>query len=167
MAALLPVIEADWQRDWVDHKADPVAVVKEKCLSLSRIEPKLPLHVARNLVTYYTKLQQKVKLGVPRNRPEGPEGGRGIALLFLDLGARRAGWSAPRPGHFTPGKDPVPIVQEAGWAPGPVWTCAKNIVPTGIRSADRPAGSQSLYRLSYSGPSSYLRLHITSNIKYF
>ena len=23
--------------------------------------------------------------------------------------------------HFTPGKDPVPIVQEAGWDPGPVW----------------------------------------------
>jgi len=27
--------------------------------------------------------------------------------------------SRPRP-YFTPGKDPVPIVQEAGWAPGPV-----------------------------------------------
>ena len=25
------------------------------------------------------------------------------------------GWSAPRPGCFTPGKDPVPIVQKAGW----------------------------------------------------
>jgi hypothetical protein len=50
-------------------------------------------------------------------------GSRGIALLFLDLGARRGGWSAPRHGRFTPGKDPVPIVQEAGWAPGPVWTC--------------------------------------------
>jgi hypothetical protein len=24
------------------------------------------------------------------------------------------GWSAPCPGHFTPGKDPVPTVQEAG-----------------------------------------------------
>ena len=24
------------------------------------------------------------------------------------------GWSAPRPGRFTPGKDLVPIVQEAG-----------------------------------------------------
>jgi hypothetical protein len=24
------------------------------------------------------------------------------------------GWSAPHPGRFTPGKDPVPIVQEAG-----------------------------------------------------
>jgi hypothetical protein len=45
---------------------------------------------------------------------------RGIGLLFLDLGARRGRWSAPRPDRFTTGKDPVPIVQEAGWAPGPV-----------------------------------------------
>jgi len=54
----------------------------------------------------------------------------------------------PRP-LFTLGKDLVPIVQEAGWAPGPVWTGAENIVPTGIRSPDHPARSQSLYRLSY------------------
>jgi hypothetical protein len=27
-------------------------------------------------------------------------------------------WSAPRAGRFTPGKDPVPIVQEAGWTLG-------------------------------------------------
>ena len=33
--------------------------------------------------------------------------------------------STPRP-HFTPGKDPVPILQEAGWAPGPVWTGEKS-----------------------------------------
>jgi hypothetical protein len=59
------------------------------------------------------------------------------------------GWSAPRPGRFTPGKDQVPIVQEAGWTPGPVWTCAKNLAPTGIRSPDRPTRSQSLYRVSY------------------
>jgi len=26
---------------------------------------------------------------------------------------------------FTPGKDAVPIVQEAGWAPGPVWMGGK------------------------------------------
>jgi hypothetical protein len=25
-------------------------------------------------------------------------------------------WSESRPGRFTPGKDPVPIAQEAGWA---------------------------------------------------
>ena len=53
------------------------------------------------------------------------------------------------PDAFTPEKDPVPIVQEDGWAPGPVWTGAENLVPTGIRYPDRPAGSQSLYRLSY------------------
>ena len=28
-----------------------------------------------------------------------------------------------------PGKDPVPIVQEAGRAPGPVWTSAENLAP--------------------------------------
>ena len=28
-----------------------------------------------------------------------------------------------------PGKDPVPIVQEAGWAPGPVWTGGKSARP--------------------------------------
>jgi len=30
----------------------------------------------------------------------------------------------------TPGKDPVPIVQDAGWAPGPVWTGAENLAPS-------------------------------------
>jgi hypothetical protein len=34
----------------------------------------------------------------------------------------------PRP-LFTPGKDPVPIVQEAEWALGPVWTGAENLAP--------------------------------------
>jgi len=63
----------------------------------------------------------------------------------------RKGWgvSATPRLLFTSGKDPVPIVQEAGWAPGPVWTGAENLAPTGIRSPDRPARSQSLYWLSY------------------
>jgi len=54
----------------------------------------------------------------------------------------------PRP-HLTPGKDPVSIVQEAGWASGPVWTGAENLAPTGIRSPDRPARRQALYGLRY------------------
>jgi hypothetical protein len=48
------------------------------------------------------------------------------------------------PAAFTSGKDLVPIVQEAEWAPGPVWTGAENLDPTGIRSPDRPARSESL-----------------------
>ena len=77
-------------------------------------------------------------------------GSKAIALPFHDHGARR-GWGVsvtPRP-LFTPVKDPVPVVQEAGWAPGRVWTGAENLAPTGIRSLDRPARSQSLYRLRY------------------
>ena len=77
-------------------------------------------------------------------------GSRGIALPFHDHGTRR-GWGVSitlRP-LFTPGKDPVSIVQEAGWAPGPVWTGAENLASTRIRSPDRAARSQSLYRLSY------------------
>jgi hypothetical protein len=57
-------------------------------------------------------------------------GSRGIALLFHDHGTRR-GWGVsvtPRP-LFTPGKDPLPIVQEAEWASWPVWTSAKNLAP--------------------------------------
>jgi hypothetical protein len=68
------------------------------------------------------------------------KGSRGIALLFHDHGTRK-GWGVsvtPRP-LFIPGKDLVPIVEEAGWAPGPVWTDAENFAPTGIRPPDRPA----------------------------
>jgi len=34
------------------------------------------------------------------------------------------GWGGQphSPAASTPGKEPVPIVQEARWAPGPVWT---------------------------------------------
>ena len=55
--------------------------------------------------------------------------------------------STPRP-HFTPEKDPTPILQEARWAPGPVWTGGKSR-PHGNSIPDCPARSQSLYRLSY------------------
>jgi hypothetical protein len=54
-------------------------------------------------------------------------------------------------GRFNPGNDPVPIVQEAGWAPGPFWTGAENLASTGIRSPGRRR-SQSLYRPRYPGP---------------
>ena len=55
--------------------------------------------------------------------------------------------STPRP-HFTSGKDSVPISQEVGWAPGPVWTGGKSR-PHQDSIPDPPARSQSLYRLSY------------------
>jgi len=91
-----------------------------------------------------------IKVKWSRYRPAVAQAvGRGIALLFHDCGTRR-GWvvsSTPRP-HFTPGKDPVPILQKARWAPGPVWTGGKSR-PHRDSIPDRPTRSQSLYRLSY------------------
>ena len=66
------------------------------------------------------------------------------------------GVGGQRLGRFTSGKDPVPIVEEAVRARRPVWTGAENIAPTGIRSPNRPARSESLYWLSYPGPYIYI-----------
>jgi len=55
--------------------------------------------------------------------------------------------STPRP-HFTRAKEPVPILQEAGWAPGPVWTGGKSRLRRDS-IAHLLARSQSLYRMSY------------------
>jgi hypothetical protein len=56
------------------------------------------------------------------------------------------------PAALYPGKDPVPIVQEVGWTPGPVWTGEENLAPTGIRSPDRPARSSVAISTELPGP---------------
>jgi hypothetical protein len=61
-------------------------------------------------------------------------------------------WSAARPGRtLPPGKDPVPIVQEAGWAPGPVWTGGKSR-PHRDSIPDRPARSSVAIPTVLPGP---------------
>ena len=94
--------------------------------------------------------KDKVKVKWSRYRPGLTHRvSRGIALLFHDRGTRR-GWvvsSTSRP-HFTLGKDPVPNLHEAGWAPGPIWT-GGNSRPHRDSIPDGPACGQSLYRLSY------------------
>jgi hypothetical protein len=71
--------------------------------------------------------------------------------LSLTSALDEVGWSTPGPGRFTPGKDPVPIVQEAGWAQVAFCKGAEKLASTGIRSPDRPARNKSLYRLHYPG----------------
>ena len=39
------------------------------------------------------------------------------------------GWLTPRHGRFTPRNDPVPIVYDVGWAPGPIWTVTEDLAP--------------------------------------
>jgi hypothetical protein len=68
--------------------------------------------------------------------------GRGIALLFHDRGTRR-GVSGQQHASaaLNPGKEPVPILPEAGWAPGLVWTGGKSR-PHRDSIPDRPARNQ-------------------------
>jgi hypothetical protein len=63
----------------------------------------------------------------------------GIAPTHSRPRHTRGEWSASRPGRaFIPGeRTPVPIVQEAGWAPEPVWTQRleeKSFAPAGDRT---------------------------------
>ena len=51
------------------------------------------------------------------------------------------------PATVPPGYDPVPVVQEAGWALGPIWTGTKISPPPGFDSR-----RDSLCQLRYSGP---------------
>ena len=49
--------------------------------------------------------------------------------------------------------------------PGTVWTGAENLLSTGVRSPDRPARSDSLYRLSYRSPQNMINInHKTQSV---
>ena len=58
-----------------------------------------------------------------------------------------------RPSRFARGKEPrLAIVEAAGWAPESVWAGIdrrKPLVPTGFRTQNRPARSESLQRRRY------------------
>ena len=77
-------------------------------------------------------------------------GSRVIALPFYDNGSRR-GWGVtvtPWP-LFTPGKTLCPLYRRLCGPQDRSGRVRKISLPTGNRSPDRPARSQSLYRLSY------------------
>jgi len=74
--------------------------------------------------------------------PEKATKVRHSSALSFNLGASWGWWSKSQPGRFIPGKDPESIVQEAGWAPGAVWTGEENLARAGVRSPDQPARSE-------------------------
>jgi len=83
--------------------------------------------------------------------------GRGIALLFPSMTAalERGEWSAARPGRtLPPGKTRHPILQESGWAPGPVWTGGKSR-PDRDSMPDRPARSSVTIPTELPGPQNW------------
>jgi len=86
---------------------------KKKCDTDVYMPISLNLHWSRMWLSQTSRTKKKVKWS--HYRPAVAQ------KVFHDRSTRRR-WvvsNMPRP-HFTPGKDPVPILQEAGWAPGPV-----------------------------------------------
>jgi hypothetical protein len=74
-----------------------------------------------NISSIYSKVEGHSITG-----HQGPRGGVVVYIYSFSTSALGGGGcSAPLPGRFTPGKDPVPIVEEVGWAPESVWTCVK------------------------------------------
>ena len=89
-------------------------------------------------------------------------GSRGIALLFLDHRTRRGEGSASRPGGSLPsGKTRYSLYRRLGGPQGRSGQVRKISPPTGIRSPDLPARSQSLYRLRY--PAHIYNIHLCLN----
>jgi hypothetical protein len=77
--------------------------------------------------------------------------GGGIWLYsFFNLSARWVCGQCHVPAPLAHGKTRYPLCRRLG-GPGTVWTGAENFALSEIRSPNRPARSESLYRLSYIG----------------
>jgi hypothetical protein len=85
--------------------------------------------------------------GRPRTGHEGAEGEwRYSSTLSLPSALDGVGGQLHASARFTPReREPVPTVQEAGWAPGPGWMGAENVASAGIRYPDRQDCSESLF----------------------
>jgi hypothetical protein len=76
---------------------------------------------------------EKVKLS--HYTPQRHMGGLEVQLYsFTTLALEGGGWSMPCPCCFTPRKNPLPILQQAGWVSRPVWTVHKNSPTPGFKS---------------------------------
>ena len=89
----------------------------------------------------------------PTRVHKGPGGSRSYSSTHSSTSPLDGvGGQRHAPAALPPGKTRYPLYRRLGGPPWPVWTGAKTLAPTGIRSPDRPARSESLYRLSYRGP---------------
>jgi hypothetical protein len=111
----------DWRFDWTvkEHPGDAILSVQGVCIIIQ-----LKYRVKQSRYTPWRRLEERMHSSYS------------FTTSALDGGE----WSVSRPGRaLPPGKGPpVPIVQEAGWAPEPVWTQkleGKSSAPAGDRTS--------------------------------
>jgi len=90
------------------------------------------------------------------NTPRRQRGGSGTALPILNLSPRRVWVANAMPWPLYPQEtEQVPILKEAGWTLGPVWTGTSNLTPNspaGMWTQWCPTCGISLHWLHYPGP---------------
>jgi hypothetical protein len=101
----------------------------------------IPIRRCSLLILTQVKRKGKIR---PKTGHEDPEEQRYSSTLSLTSSLDKERWSTPSSGRFILWEDPVPTVQEAGWAPERV---QKISPPTGFRSPDLKFLSKSLYQL--------------------
>ena len=99
-----------------------------------------------------SKSKGKVKFTLDTGH-EVPEGEQIYSSILSSTSALYGGtWSTPRPDRLPPGKTQYPLYRRLGGPEVLSGRVRKISPPTGIRSSDRPARSESPYRLRYPGP---------------
>jgi hypothetical protein len=113
---------------------------KVKYIHLSWRESNQDSSVIQPAVMSFVKKTNK-RYSSPQNRSRRPRGGVQAELYsFFNLSTRWGGWSTPRPGRFTPGKETRhPLYRWLGGPQGRSGRVRNISPPTGIRSTDRPA----------------------------
>ena len=119
--------------------------------SLNRVRPKKTCGQSLKYLREYLRvkligLNKTVKGKVhPRTGHEGPEEEQWYSSTLSLTSVRNGSGQCHAPAALPRERDPVSMVQGAGWAPAPFWTNKENPAPTGIRFPDRPTRSESLY----------------------
>jgi hypothetical protein len=127
---------------WVGLRAGLDTEAIGKILCLCRLSnPGNPVCSQDTILGYpITPATSHLFLSCPTTRHEGAWGERGYSSYSYSTSALDGGeWSESRPGRpLALGKEPpVPILQEAGWAPEPAWTQRleeKSFAPAGDRT---------------------------------
>jgi hypothetical protein len=130
------------------YKTNPHTLEELRTTSTARCQ-QFPEN-SRELTMCSTGIKSKVNTTTCHKGTEGEM--RYSSTLSLTLALDGGWWLMPCPCRFTPRHDSLPIVQEAGWAPGMDWW--GNSRPHLDSIPDSPVYSKSLYWLRYPGPRS-------------
>jgi hypothetical protein len=115
--------------------------------------------MAHEVLNYQVAPGIKIHKSSPATHHGGAWGERRYSSYsFTTLALDGGEWSASRPGRaLPPGKGLlVPILQEAGWSPEPVWTQRieeKSFAPAGDRTPIAQSVVKTLYCLHYPSSS--------------